>query len=217
MAIRAECSGIGKEDIPMKSKDGSKQWKIQAHTIEGVLHGVRSLFDKHGVWMEPQLIEREYSGSNRCDALFIFTFINVDDIEDRREIRWAGAGTDNTDKGFAKAGTNALKEMLKKVFLITDRFDVDEEKEKVEYIRDDGASRSEIDRAKEAAREANEERAKALRVQIEKAATLADLDGIEKANKKWLFGGDLPEVTQTFFAEALTDKRAALEDGPDYA
>ena len=132
MDIRKESSGVGKEDIQMQNKERTKKWTIQAHTIEGVLHGVRVLFDRHGVWLQPNLVERTFSG-NRCDAIFEFSFEMLTPLRTKKTILWAGSGTDNSDKGFAKAGTNALKEMLKKVFLITDRQDADEEVDRTEF------------------------------------------------------------------------------------
>jgi hypothetical protein len=142
-AIRADAFGIGKDNIKMKSKAGV-EFTIKGHTVEAVLSEMRPLFAKHGVDMWPNLAERTYSG-NRCDVLVDFTFERTDDSDEQRVIRWAGAGTDDGDKGFSKAGTNALKEMLKKVFLITDRDDAKEEEDKVEHKTEADISRSEVE------------------------------------------------------------------------
>jgi hypothetical protein len=101
------------------------EFTIKGHTVEAVLSEMRPLLSRYRVRLQPNLFERSYSG-NRCDVLVDFTFSSLDDPSDTEVIRWAGSGTDDGDKGFSKAGTNALKEMLKKVFLITDRDDAKE-------------------------------------------------------------------------------------------
>ena len=208
MAIRSECAGIGKENIKMQTKSG-KEFSIQAHTIEGVLHGVRNLFDKHGVWMQPQLVERVYNG-NRCDAVFDFYFENVDDADDCKIVRFAGSGTDNSDKGFAKAGTNALKEMLKKVFLITDREDAKEETDQIEYRSNEGATRAEVDEATNQARDALLSWAKTFKSSLENAQSTKDVERLMRENKDQLTSADLPEVTRSFFIELIERRKQDL-------
>ena len=58
-AIRAEASGIGKEPIQMQNKERTKSWTIQAHTIEGILHGMRGC-----VWGEREGRKRLSSSSS---------------------------------------------------------------------------------------------------------------------------------------------------------
>ena len=207
--IRAEAFGIGKSDVTM-TKDG-KSWTIKGHTVEGVLSEMRPLFAKHGVDFTPNLVERTYSG-NRCDVIVDFEFESLDDPTDRRTIRWAGAGTDNGDKAFAKAGTNALKEMLKKRFLITDRDDAKEEIETVEHQTDEGASRVKLEAAQEAARANLEKWATTCRAALLTAKTLDDVKRIERENKDQLTSPDLASVTRTFFAELIDKRKKELTD-----
>ena len=206
-AIRAEAFGIGKSDVTM-TKDG-KSWTIKGHTVEGVLSEMRPLFTKHGVDFTPNLVERTYSG-NRCDVIVDFEFESLDDCADRRTIRWAGAGTDNGDKAFAKAGTNALKEMLKKRFLITDRDDAKEEVETVEHQTEEAASRAKLEAAQEAARGNLEKWATACKAAIQSAQTLDDVKHIERDNKDQLTSPDLPAVTRAFFIDLITKRKTEL-------
>lgn len=203
-AIRDDAYGIGKDDIKMASKEG-KEFKIKGHTVEAVLAEMRPLFARHGVGFTPMLVERTYSG-NRCDVLVDFVFESLDDPADVRTIRWAGAGTDNGDKAFAKAGTNALKEMLKKVFLVTDRDDAKEEQESVDYQTNEGATRADVERAQEERRKALEQWAKALKLALEKADNIKDVQRLERENRDQLASDGLPEVTRNFFIE-LIEKR----------
>lgn len=205
--IRAEAYGIGKSDVTMQ-KDG-KSWTIKGHTVEGVLSEIRPLFVKYGVHVVPNLVERSYSG-NRCDVIVDFEFESLDDVSDRRVIRWAGAGTDNGDKAFAKAGTNALKEMLKKLFLITDRDDAKEETETVEHQTAESASRAALDAAKEAARANLQQWAVTFKAALETAKTVKDVERLALDNKDQLTSADLPSVTRSFFAELIEDRKKEL-------
>lgn len=204
-AIRDECAGIGKQDITMGS------FKIKAHTFEAVLSEVRPLFAKHGVDMTPTLVERTYSG-NRCDVLVDFQFERTDDSDETRVIRWGGAGTDNGDKAFAKAGTNAVKEMLKKRFLVTDRDDAKEEEEKVEHKTDEGLSREEMERVQEKARKAIEQWGRTFRAALMSAATKTDIQRLQTENKEQLASPDLPSVTRDFFIDLIEKRKAELPE-----
>lgn len=208
-AIRAESYGIGKDNIEMKNADRTKSWVIKGHTVEAVLAEMRPLLEKYRVDLSPNIVERTYTG-NRCDVLVDFEFCNLDTPSELRVIRWAGAGTDNGDKAFAKAGTNAMKEMLKKVFLITDRADAEEETDKVDFSPTEGATRAEVDREKERTRSALEQWAKAFKMAIEKADNLKDIQRLERENKEHLVSEELPDVTRSFFIELIETRKASL-------
>lgn len=203
-AVRAECFGIGKSDIKMGT------FNIKGHTFEAVLAEIRPLLAKHGVSVTPNLVERIYSG-NRCDVTVDFEFESLDDLTDRKVIRWAGAGTDNGDKAFAKAGTNAFKEMLKKVFLVTDRDDAKEETESVEHQTEDSASRKALEKAATDRRAAIEKWGRAFKSAIENAPTIPDIDRLKRENRDQLESDDLPAVTRDFFLTLISDRKSELE------
>lgn len=208
-AIRDECAGIGKQDIQMQNADRTKSWTIKGHTFEAVLSEIRPLFAKHGVDVTPNLIERTYAG-NRCDVIVDFEFERTDDSDEKRVIRWAGAGTDNGDKAFAKAGTNAVKEMLKKRFLVTDRDDAKEEEEKVEHVTEEGATRQAVKTAKEAGRAALEQWAKTFKAALDTAPDKAAVDRLARENRDQLASEHLAEVTRTFFIELIEKRKKEL-------
>ncbi len=197
-AIRDECFGIGKQDIQMGT------FKIKGHTFEAVLSEIRPLLAKHGVDMTPNLVERTYSG-NRCDVVVDFTFETLREPFASRTVRWGGAGTDNGDKAFAKAGTNAVKEMLKKLFLVTDRDDAKEEEEKVEH-KAEGA----IDATAEAARLAKQQEwAQTFKAALDGAPTAKAVGLLEATNAQNL--SELPPVTKTYFIELIQSRKAELK------
>lgn len=206
-AIRDECFGI-KKDAIQKEKDG-KKWTERGHIVEAILSEFRPLLSMYGVDMTPNLVERTYTG-NRCDVIVEFEFVSLDDPEDRQVIRWAGAGTDNGDKAFAKAGTNALKEMLKKRFLITDRDDAKEEVETVEHQTAEQAGRIELERTREQVAEDLLKRAGTLKDAFMLAQTVADVDRLKRENRDLL--DRLPDVTKGFFTDLIAKRKAALSD-----
>lgn len=208
-AIREECFGIGKSDITMHTQDRSKSWTIKGHTFEAVLSEIRPLFAKHGVDITPSLFERTYAG-NRCDVLVDFTFERLDDSDEQRVVRWGGAGTDNGDKAFSKAGTNCVKEMLKKVFLVTDRDDAKEEEEKIEHRTEDAAAAAKLDQAKARTAAAIQQWAKNFRFALESAATSKDIDRLQRENKDQLTDESMPEVTRSFFVDLIQERKTAL-------
>jgi hypothetical protein len=207
-AIREDAFGIGKDNIKMKSKAGV-EFTIRGHTVEAVLSEMRPLFAKHGVDVTPNLVERTYSG-NRCDILVDFTFERTDDSDESRVVRWAGAGTDDGDKGFSKAGTNALKEMLKKVFLITDRDDAKEEEDKVEH-KPEGAIAA-VEAAKERAADSVVGWAATFKAALEKCRTKKEVGRLQAENAQRLTSPELPAVTKSFFNDLIDRLKRELPD-----
>lgn len=212
-AIRDECAGIGKQDIKMDTKSGGS-FTIKGHTFEAVLSEIRPLFAKHGVDMTPNLVERVYNG-NRCDVLVDFTFERTDDSDESRVIRWAGCGVDNGDKAFAKAGTNAVKEMLKKRFLVTDRDDAKEEEEKVEHRTEADIGRERAEQARAAQEKTLQRWASTFKAAVENAKTLDDVKGLERENREQLTAEGLPQVTRQFFVDLIQRRKREFEMGAD--
>lgn len=206
-AIRADAFGIGKQDIKMEYE--GKSYTIKGHTVEAVLSEMRPLLAKHGVGLTPMLRERTYNG-NRCDVIVDFEFQNLDDETQVKVIPWAGAGTDKGDKGFSKAGTNALKEMLKKVFLVTDRDDAKEETEAVEHETGEGASRKDLEKAKDQRKAAIRQWAAAFKSAVENAKTEKEVDRIYRDNAEQLDADDLEPVTKQFFDELKITAKGRL-------
>ena len=209
-AIREESYGIGKDDIQMQNKERTKSWTIKGHTVESVLSEMRPLLAKHGVGLTPNLHERTYNG-NRCDVIVDFEFQNLDAPEETRVVRWAGAGTDAGDKAFAKAGTNALKEMLKKMFLITDKDDAKEETETVEHQPEGASNTAELKQANEARRAAVQQWGSTFKAALETAQTVDDVKRLQRENKDQLSDASLPDVTRTFFIDLIETRKSTLK------
>jgi hypothetical protein len=206
-AIRDECDAIGKQDIRME-KDG-KSWTIKGHTVEAVLSEIRPLFSKHGVGITPNLIDRAFRG-NACDVIVEWRFNALDDTSDVDTVRWGGTGTDNGDKAFSKAGTNCLKEMLKKVFLVSDRDDAKEEEDKVEHKPEGAGNTADLERAKAATGAAIEQWAKTFKSALETAPTAKDVSRLQAENAQQLSDVSLPAVTRQFFFDLIQKRKGEL-------
>jgi hypothetical protein len=207
-AITADCDDIQKSNI-QKEKDG-KKWTERGHIVEAILAEWRPLLTKHGVVMTPNLVDRAYTG-NRCDVTVDFRFERTDESTEERVVRWAGCGTDNGDKAFAKAGTNALKEMIKKTFLVTDRDDAKEETETVEHETPETIAAKAGNLNNEKRRDAVAAWAKTFKFSLENAKTLPDLQRVERENRDQLSSPDLADVTRTFFIELIEERKAAFK------
>ena len=205
--IRDHSSGVAKEDITMTyEKDGKwKEITIQGHTIGGVLTGIRPLLRDYRLLLTPHLIERTYNG-NRCDVIVEFEWENLDNPNDTKKVRWAGADTDKGGKGFSKAGTNALKEHLKKQFLITDKQDAAEETERVDHETDDGVSRAAVEAQREETRKLYADKANLVRAAFKGAKSLKDVERLEREHKAWI--KTTPEEMRNFFLEAIENRKA---------
>lgn len=217
-AIRADAFGIGKSDIPMEYEDkqgNRKTYTIKGHTVDAVLSEMRPLLVKHGVGLTPMLRERSYNG-NRCDVIVDFEFQNLEDEAQIKVVPWAGAGTDKGDKAFSKAGTNALKEMLKKVFLVTDKDDAKEEEEKIDHDTGDGATRKDLEKAQAQRKAAIRQWATTFKAAVETAKTEKEIDRLYRDNGEQLGADDLEDVTKEFFAElkVMAKGRLAAKEMP---
>jgi hypothetical protein len=205
--IRDHSSGVAKEDIDMEyEKNG--QWKkitIQGHTIGGVLAGIRPLLRDYRLLLTPHLIERTYSG-NRCDVIVEFEWENIDNLNDTKKVRWAGADTDKGGKGFSKAGTNALKEHLKKLFLITDKQDAAEETERVDHETDEGLSRAAVEAQREENKKLYADKANLVRAAFKAAKSLKEVERLEREHKAWI--KTTPDEMRNFFLEAIENRKA---------
>lgn len=212
-AIRADAFGIGKDNIKMsyfdKKTGEKKEYTIRGHTVEAVLSEMRPLLEATGVLVVPNLVERTYAG-NRCDVLVDFEWESLDDGADRRVVRWAGAGTDDGDKGFSKAGTNALKEHLKKLFLITDRDDAKEEEDKVEHRTEDAASRRQLEEANQGKAAAIQQWATTFKAALENAPDEKSVGRLQAENAQQLNDPALPAVTRLFFFDLIKRRKEEL-------
>jgi hypothetical protein len=143
---------------------------------------------------------------NRTSLWVDGEFINVDDESDVI-IRGAwGAGTDNADNGYAKAFTNANKQILAKTLSMTT---VDDEKTvEVEFEPDTAAHvRKE---AKQNNNKTLQAWASSYKAALTKATTIDELVKLQKQNRDQLMADEMPEITKDFFIELFEQRKKLL-------
>ena len=114
-------------------------------------------------------------------------------------------------EAFAKAGANAVKEMLKKRFLVTDRDDAKEEEDKIDHKTDAQLSVAEAEKLKAQRAAAIQQWASVFKRALENAKTEKEVDQLKRENKDQLDSPDLPDVTRQFFNDLIAERKAELE------
>ena len=101
--------------------------------------------------------------------------------------------------------------MLKKVFLVTDKEDAKEETEAVEHETEaNGASRKDLEKAKEQRKAAIRQWASTFKAAIENAKTEKEIDRLYRDNSEQLDADDLEPVTKQFFDELKITAKGRL-------
>jgi hypothetical protein len=101
--------------------------------------------------------------------------------------------------------------MLKKRFLITDRDDAKEEEEKVEHKAEGGASRDEVDQAKERVRGAIEKWAASFKSALDNASTEKEITRLRAENQEQINDPSLAPVTRQFFFDHIQRRLAEIK------
>lgn len=206
--IEQELEAIRKSQTATVKMEGGGQYTYQYSGHDLILSYVRPLLAKHGVKFWPSTVKHERQGNLTMLTVHL-KFINVDQPSDIAEAEIINYGADKGDKGGTKALTNAVREGIKKALNITSEDDKIAD-EHVDYVPNEGATRGEVDAAKEDRRAAIEQWAKAVKMAAEKAATKKDIERLQRENKDQLTSDDLPEVTRTFFIELFERRKAEL-------
>ncbi|MEM6898427.1 MAG: hypothetical protein AAF583_01470 [Pseudomonadota bacterium] len=202
LAIRAHCDAIQKENAGMGT----------GHAIDAVLSAVRPLVDQYNILIVPHLKDVKYDG-NRCNVMVLFRWSCTEAfVDETLEVMWGGSDTDKAGKGLSKAMTNALKEHLKKMFLITDRSDQREETDQVEHQTDEGLTREAVNQAEDSVRAMFEAWAKNYINAIKGAADVKALQRIKRDNADQLGHKDLPGTTKSYLEDQYAERLKVLKE-----
>jgi hypothetical protein len=185
---------------------GQYTYKFSGHDL--IIAAVNPLLAKHGVKVWPTTIGHERTG-NMTVLTVRMTFVNVDEPTDVAVAEVVNYGADKGDKGASKALTNCIREAVKKALNITSEED-DRANEHTDYQTNEGATRADLDKAKDQRRAAIEQWAKTFKMALQKAATKKDIQRLQRENAEQLSSEDLPEVTRTFFVELIQERLGAL-------
>jgi hypothetical protein len=194
--------GTISKDATMAEKAGGYGYT----TIDSILARARTLFDRHGILVAPNLVAVSQDG-NRTVCQIDVDFINVDCPSDKLTIRVPAYANDNGDKGPPKVVTQAVKTAMKAVLNLTTKEDEDENTPEHQT----GDANEKVAAANERARDAVHKWASAYKAAVENARTLKELDQIKRANAPQLNDKDLPEVTWVFLDDLWKKRYDAIE------
>lgn len=192
----------------IKNDAGATAYTYKFTGYDKVLAAVKPAVARHGIKVLPTTTKHERTG-NLSVVTVAVDFINVDLPTDKITVEMTNYGADKGDKGASKALTNAVREAIKKALGITSEED-DRADETTEFDSQEGASRQDMTAVLEQRRAAIEQWAKVFKLGLEKARTKADVARLERENRDQLASDDLPDVTRAFFAELITERKAAL-------
>jgi hypothetical protein len=191
----------------VKTEAGSYSYKFTGY--DKVLAAVKPALLRHGIKTWPTTINHERVGNLSIVTVRV-DFINVDNPDDKTSVEMTNYGADKGDKGASKALTNATREAIKKALGITSEED-DRADETVEFDSHEGASRKELEEAKDRAADGILGWATTFKAAIEGATTERGLGRIIAENAQRMTSPELPQVTKGFFDDLITKRKAELK------
>jgi predicted transcriptional regulator len=204
-----DIGAVEKAQTATVQMESGKNYTYKFSGYDVIVAAVKPALAKHGIKVIPTTKTHERIGNLTVLTVDI-AFYSVDDPEDMLTVQMVNYGADKGDKGASKALTNCVREGIKKALGITSVED-DRADETTVYESDEGASRADLDRAKEGRRGAIENWARTMKSAIENATDTKTVDRIGRENSAQLMSEDLPEVTRVFFTELMERRKAELK------
>ncbi len=194
----------------VKTEGGQVAYTYKFSGYDVVVAAVKPALARHGIKTLATIDHHERVG-NLTILKVTVRFINVDQPDDFVNVEMVNYGADKGDKGASKALTNCVREAIKKGLGITSIED-DRADETTAFETGDGATRKDVDDAKERARANLEQWAKTFKAALESARDVKDVQRLERENKDQLISEDLPTVTRAFFVELIVKQKKALAE-----
>lgn len=161
----------------------------------------------HGVLYIPELDRESIKQDGNKTSLWVTgVFENVDDPADTLTRGAWGAGTDNADNGYAKAFTNANKQILTKTLNMT----TVEEDTPTSVEHEPESRPAAIKEAEAETDSAIRTWADAYQAALKGAATLKDLKRIRAENAHMMNSAKVPQVTKDYFVDMITQLESSL-------
>jgi len=183
---------------------GKVAYEYTSH--DAVTAHIRSLFIKYRVLPHPTVADHKNDG-NRVELFIDLTFINVDDPQDKLTVKTIGYGCDPSDKGPGKAFSYATKIAYLKQFMLNAGDDIE-----LEDVPHDSAimTASQKEDSERRVVEDMQAWAETFRLALNNAATVKEVDTLQRANKDKLMKA--PEVTKDYFVELIEVRKRELGD-----
>lgn len=195
--------------IKVKAKgDSDKEFSYKGvSSAQVVTFAKRALLD-NGIVFVPVPSQEGVRISGNKTALWVEgQFVNVDTPADRMAIGAWGAGTDNNDKDYAKAMTNAVKIILSKVLMMSTLEDEHEDA----TPHDADAKPRAVKNAEALTDVAIKTWADAYKRALDGCKTIKDLKQVRSENVTMMSNPSLPEVTRQYFEDKISALEGALE------
>lgn len=196
------------EEATVKTEGGQVAYKYKFTGYDVVVAAVKPALAKHGIKVLPTTVEHSRNGNLTVLTVSV-DFINVDQPTDKITVQMTNYGADKGDKGASKALTNAVREAIKKALGITSVED-DRADETTEYESEEGLTKADLEKAKEAGRATLEKWAQTFRAALLTAKTKKDIQRLQTENKDQL--ANLPDVTRDFFIDLIETRKKELPE-----
>lgn len=194
-------------DIEIK-KDGKTVGKYKGVTSAQIVTFAKRALLNNGIVFLPIVSTDLVRVAGNKTAVYVEgQFISVDDSSDRFATGAWGAGTDNNDKDFAKATTNAVKVLLSKVLMMSTLEDESDETTPHEPEHKPKA----VKNAEALSDAAIKSWADAYKAAIDGCKTLKELKRIRAENASMMSNPGVPAVTKDYFIDKITALEGTLE------
>lgn len=203
-------------DVTVKgeTRNGGK-YQYQGISAAQVIARAKAALISNGILYTPCVRQESVKIDGNKTSLWVDGYFeNVDDPDGDEEtgyvVRGAwGSGTDNADNGYAKAFTNANKQILAKTLNMTTV--EDEKTEEVQHEPD--SARAIVKEAEKAQGKTLQAWAASFKAALTKAGTIKEINDLQRANKDQLMAEELPEVTRDFFIELIQQRKELIGGG----
>lgn len=194
-------------DVEIK-KEGKTVGKYKGVTAAQIVANAKSVLLEHGVLYLPMQSKDDVKVVGNKTALWVDVhFMSCDHPDSKVVIGAWGAGTDNGDKDYAKAFTNAVKQVLSKALGMST---IDDEKEEPVEHQPEHKPRQ-VKNAEAFSDVALRTWGDAFKSAIDGCTTLAQLKKVRAENAHMMTNGAVPQVTKDYFMDKITALEGTLE------
>jgi len=194
--------------IKGKSKATGAEFSYKGITAEQIVSKAKDVLIANGILYTTECLEQRTVSGNKTAVYMRGYFENVDNPADVLIRHAWGEGTDDADKGTAKATTNANKILLARTLNMSTT-----EYEGVDIVNHEPETRPAAVRQAEALSDAAVKSwADTYRTALDGCATLQQLRRVREENANMMKNPGVPMVTKDYFIDKITALEGVLED-----
>lgn len=191
-------------------KEGKQVGKYKGISAAQIVTNAKSVLHDYGILYLPIQSKNDVKITGNKTAIWVDGhFICCDRPEDRVVFGSWGAGTDNGDKDYAKAFTNANKQILAKALQMSTIEDTKDDEETVAHEPEHKPK--ELKKAQALSDVAVKTWADAYKSALDSCRSLKDLKRLRSENAHMMNNPEVPQVTKDYFIDKVTALEGALE------